>query len=604
MHGMKVRIGLASGLLLLAALAGLYLSGFVTLTLLKLDAPLEWNTYVRYWQALDLPQVQPYVSEIKLGGAIGFGLALLLWLPVAGILVLRPGNTSDFHGGARFANLAEVRKAGLTKRTPHGVIVGKFKGQHLYLGGTQHIIMTAPTRSGKSTSVVIPVLLTYQGSVVVADTKGELFQLTSGKRRALGQTIFKFDPYNERGITHRFNPFQALSDDPRVRISQAQSIAAILYPDDQTKDPFWSSMARKAFMAFALFLLDNWDDMLAKKMPNLTDEGFEDRDMDPDTHVQYPSFERIYRLSTGAGIPGGVKPWIQEVISNKRFAFIGREAHTYFSDLVSLADETFSSVLATMQEPLGQFLSPILAAATNACDFDVRDLRRRPMSVYVVIPPSKLGESSKLLNIFFSTALNANLDRTPDEDATIRQQMLLVMDEFTAMGPLKTFADRISLIAGYWIRALVIIQSQSQLRSVYGPDLARTLVTNHAMSIVFTPREQEDAEEYSKMLGTMTVRRRNRTVSRGPGGSNVSYTTTEESRPLMRPQELKELPMDDEIVFYEGCKPVRCRKNWYFKGKYFRQMIMDPVQIPALAAPRKPAAQASGAGTQKPGPIN
>lgn len=594
MHGIQVRLGLTLASLLLAAIAGLYLSGYFTLVLLELKIPLEWNTYWQYFKALDLPQVRPFAAKIKLAGAIGFGLLFLLWLPLAAVLLLRAG-TSDFHGGARFANLAEVRKAGLTRQTPQGVIVGKFKGQHLYLGGTQHIIMTAPTRSGKSTSVVIPVLLTYQGSVVVADTKGELFQLTSGKRKAIGQTIFKFDPYNERGTTHRFNPFQALSEDPRVRISQVQSIAAILYPDDQTRDPFWSSMARKAFMAFALYLLDNWDDMLALKMPNFAEDGFEDRDMDPNTHSQYPSFERIYRLSTGTGTEGGVKPWIQQVISGKSHPFLRREAHTYFSDIVSLADETFSSVLATMQEPLGQFLSPILAAATNASDFDVRDLRRRSMSVYVVILPSKLGESSKLLNIFFSTALNANLDRTPDEDASIRQQMLLVMDEFTAMGPLKTFADRISLIAGYWIRALVIIQSQSQLRSVYGPDVARTLVTNHAMSIVFTPREQDDAEEYSKMLGTMTVRRRNRTVSRGPGGSNVSHTTTEESRPLMRPQELKELPMDDEIVFYEGCKPIRARKNWYFKGNHFKQMIVDPVTIPALAAPRKHAAKGSGA---------
>nr|WP_283254804.1 type IV secretory system conjugative DNA transfer family protein [Luteimonas galliterrae] len=573
--------------------AGLYFSGYITLWLLELDIPLQWNTYVRYFQALDQAYVRPHAWKIKLGGAIGFGVPALVWLPIAWGLLRRSG-VSDFHGGARFAHLAEAKKAGLARQTPQGVLVGRFKGHYLYLGGTQHILMTAPTRSGKSTSVVIPVLLTYQGSVVVADTKGELFQRTSGRREAMGQAIYKFDPYNERGITHRFNPFQALSEDPRIRISQVQSIAAILYPDGAGKDPFWSSMARKAFMAFALYMLDSWDDMLEKKVPNQTSEGFEQREMDPNTHIRYPSFERIYRLSTGEGVEDGVKAWIQTLLRLRTGSFLGREARTYFSDLVGLADETFSSALATMQEPLSQFLSPILAAATNASDFDVRDLRKKSMSVYVVIPPSKLGESSKLLNIFFSTALNANLDKTPDEDTSIRNQMLLVMDEFTAMGPLNAFADRISLIAGYGVRALVIIQSQSQLRSAYGPDVAKTLATNHAMSIVFTPREQDDAEEYSRRLGTRTERRRNRTVSNGPGGANVSYSYTEESRPLMRPQELQELPMDDEIIFYEGCKPIRCKKNWYFKDKRFKNLLMDPVEIPALAAPRVKRVQGDG----------
>lgn len=316
--------------------------------------------------------------------------------------------------------------------------------------------------------------------------------------------------------------------------------------------------------------------------------------MDPNTDIRYPSFERIYRLSTGEGSEGGVKAWVQTLLQPGGGTFLGREARTYFSDLAGLADETFSSALATMQEPLSQLLSPILAAATNASDFDLRHLRRKPMSVYVVIPPSKLGESSKLLNIFFSTALNANLDKTPEEDKSIKHQMLLVMDEFTAMGPLNSFADRISLIAGYWVRSLIIIQSLSQLRATYGPDVAKTLTTNHALSIVFTPREQDDAETYSKLLGEKIVIKRQRTDSRGAGGTSVSHAHIEDRVPLMRPEELKEMPMDEELLFYEGCKPIRCKKNWFFKDKHLKDLIMDPVEVPALAAPRAKGNQGDG----------
>lgn len=582
----KFKIACVAIVTVFALIAGLYLSGYLTLWWLGLDIPLAWNTWWKYFKALGhVSELQPFARKIQLSGLLGFGLPTAIWLFATVTLMRRPGSSSTC-GGARFAYLSEIKKAGLITPAPYGVLVGKFRSRYLYKEGTQHILMTAPTRSGKSTSLVIPTLLTYRGSVVVADTKGELFQLTSGRRKALGQTIFKFDPYNERGITHRFNPFQALSPDSRVRIGELQSIAAILYPDDKAKDPFWTSMARKVFMAFALYMFDFWLFLLECRESNRTEAGYEERPMDSNTDVRHPSFERIYRLSTGESNEGGVKAWIQALLQSGDGACLSREARTYFSDLAGLAEETFSSALATMQEPLSQFLSPILAAATNASDFDLRHLRRKRMAIYVVIPPSKLGESSKLLNIFFSAALNANLDKTPDEDKSIKTQMLLVMDEFTAMGPLNSFADRISLIAGYWVRALTIIQSLSQLRATYGPDVAKTLMTNHALSIAYTPREQEDAEQYSRQLGEKIVIKRQRTDSRGVGGSSVSYAHIEERAPLMRPQELQEMSMDDQIIFSEGCKPIRCKKNWYFKDKNLNGLLLDPVEIPALAAPR------------------
>ena len=201
------------------------------------------------------------------------------------------------------------------------------------------------------------------------------------------------------------------------------------------------------------------------------------------------------------------------------------------------------------------------------------------MTIYVVIPPAKLGESGKLLNIFFSTVVGQNLKTTPQEDPSIKHQVLLLMDEFTAMGRVNALSERISITAGYWVRDLTIIQSNSQLRATYGADAAQNYVTNHAASIVFTPREQQDAEDYSKMLGDTTVRRRQRTVGKG----GTSWSHTEERRPLMLPQELKGLPNDDEIIFYEGCPPIRCRKNWYFKSAHFRKRVLPPVEIKPVA---------------------
>lgn len=521
------------------------------------------------------PQVALYAGRIKLAGYVGFGLPLLAWLVIALVLLLK-GRGRAFHGDARFARRGDLRRAGLLDDNPDGVVIGRSGPHLLRLGGTRHAIMTAPTRTGKTTGIAIPVLLTYGHSVVAMDLKGELYALTSGWRAAQGQAIRVFAPYDEAGRTHRFNPLAAMSMDPRVRIAEIQTVAAILYPDVPGKDPFWINQARTAFFAFASCMFERWDAQVAKVRAIAGDAGLPD----PNKSGLFPSFERIYRMSTGVG-GRDCKETIQYFLKDPEYACLGDATRTAFAGLASLAEQTFSSVIGSMQEPLQQFLSPILAAATNASDFEVTSLRRRPTTIYVVVPPDKLGEAGKLLNIFFSTVVGQNLKVTPQEDQTIKHQVLLLLDEFPSMGRMDVLASRIALTAGYGVRDLSIIQSLSQLDATYGADAARSYLTNHAASIVFTPREQRDAEEYSKMLGDTTVKRRNKTVARG---GNVSYTYTEERRALMLPQEIKALKPDEELIFLEGCPPIRCGKIRYFKERYFTRRLLPRVEIPEHAA--------------------
>ncbi|RDS81032.1 type IV secretory system conjugative DNA transfer family protein [Dyella psychrodurans] len=574
----------ATTLLLLTASAGLYLSGFLLLWLFGLrHVPLAWDTYWSYVKVMAMPDYAPYAGKIKLAGYVGFGLP---WVGYFAVLyaLFKPRQRS-LHGNARFATRADLVKAGLLRKTPESVIIGKFGREYIYLNGLQHTIVTAPTRSGKTSSIAMPVSLTYQHSMVVMDMKGELYQAASSQRAEQGQATYKFAPYAEDGCTHRFNPLLCVSRDPRVRIGEIQTIGAILYPDDPNKDPFWIAQSRTAFLGFASLMYEHWDNLLhldaSSAGPDGASTAYPSRN--PNIDPSFPSFERIYRLSCGDGQGGDLKEQIKQWLRDA--SFLSEQTRTPLSSLVGLAGETFSSVIATMQEPLQQFISPILAAATNASDFDVATLRRRPTTIFVVIPPAKLGESSKLLNIFFSTVVGQNLTVTPQEDKSIQHQLLLVLDEFTAMGAVRALSERISIIAGYWIRILTIIQSNSQLRSTYGPDAAQTYTTNHAASIVFTPREQQDAEDYSRAMGDTTVRRRNR--STGQGGTSYSYT--EERRALMLPQELKELPNDDQIIFYEGCPPIRSKKNWHFKSPYFKKRIRPPVEVKPLALQVKKA---------------
>lgn len=234
----KATVAIVSGLL--AVFAGVYLSGWMILALLGLESvPLQWNTWWTYYKAVDLPQVAPYVTKIKLAGATGLGLPLAAWLLL--LLLIKPRERA-FHGDAGFASAGHLAKRGVLRRQPEeGIFLGMLGGRPIWLNGTLHAIVIAPTRSGKSTCIAIPILLTYEGSVVVLDVKGELYRITSGYRGlALGQNVYIWSPYDDTGRTHRFNPFTPLARlAPGIRWGELQTIAAILYPDGQGKDPFW-----------------------------------------------------------------------------------------------------------------------------------------------------------------------------------------------------------------------------------------------------------------------------------------------------------------------------------------------------------------------------
>lgn len=570
----KTKIILLLVLALLGAIAGEYLAGFSTLWALGLhQVPLKATTYWEYFRALNLPQVAPYVAKIKLCGAIGFGLPLAAWLALLIPIVRTKAET--MHGEARFATLADMKKAGLLRQTPQSILLGKFKGRYLWLGGAQHVITISPTRSGKTTSIAIPVLLSYQQSMVVLDLKGELYKASSGWREQQGQKIRVWAPYDEDGNTHRFNPLTTLDGmSPDKRIGELQTIAAILYPDPASGDLFWIAQSRAAFTAFTSYLFEVWDHKRAA-------QAAEGRELlDANVSTAFPSFERVMHFSSG-GNGEGTKAMIESILKDS--PCVSKQMRTVFSNLVGLAEQTFSSVMATMHAPLQQFLSPILAAATNASDIDVTSLRKHLTTLYVIIPTNKLDESAKLLNIFFSTVIGNNLSKQLGEDPDLKYQMLMLMDEFTAMGRVDVWAKRISISASYGVRDLCIVQSRAQLAATYGNHDAENFITNHGAQIVFAPREQSDANQYSEMLGYKTLRKEHRSTSRGGGSHQVSTSHTEERRALMLPQEIKELPADEELIFYEGCKPIRARKNWFFKDKTYKRRA----DIPATSI-RKP----------------
>ncbi|WP_042264286.1 type IV secretory system conjugative DNA transfer family protein [Paraburkholderia heleia] len=444
------------------------------------------------------------------------------------------------------------------------LVVGVWRGRYLRFTGQQFVLLAAPARSGKGVGIVVPNLLSYPDSVVVLDIKQENFNVTAGFRRAHGHDVYLFNPFAEDGCTHRYNPLSAISEGV-FRVGDILSIGYALYPVGG-HDDFWKDQARNLFLGIVLLLCE-WHDARRAGNPDVPD---------------YPvTMGEVLRQSSGNGMP--VKGCLQQAIVQNRRLISGTCVDA-LNRFLANDDKVLASILATFNAPLTIWANPIVDAATSANDFDLRDVRRRRMSVYVGITPDHLTEAALLVNLVFSQLVNLNTRQLPQDNPELKVQCLLLMDEFTSVGKIHIIARAVAYMAGYNLRLLSIMQSVSQLESVYGRADARTFVTNHAMQIIYAPREQKDANEYSEMLGTFTDR--SRSVSRsnaifgGRGGSSESFS--EQRRPLLLPQELKELGRDKEIILLENTKPILAERICYWRDPVFTSRLGAAPAVPAM----------------------
>ncbi|KWF15176.1 type IV secretion system protein VirD4 [Burkholderia cenocepacia] len=444
------------------------------------------------------------------------------------------------------------------------LVVGRWRGRYLRFAGQQFVLLAAPARSGKGVGIVIPNLLSYSDSVVVLDIKQENFRLTAGFRRAHGQAVYLFNPFAEDGRTHRYNPLSVIADG-MFRVGDILAIGYVLYPAGG-HDEFWKDQARNLLLGLVLLL---WDLREARRAGA---SGVPD----------YPiTMGEVLRQSSGNGLP--VKTYLNRMLIQHR-QYLSRACIDALNRFLTNDDKVLASILATFNAPLTIWANPIVDAATSANDFDLRDVRRRKMSVYLGVTPDHLSEAAILMNLMFSQLVNLNTKELAEDNPALKYQCLLLLDEMTAIGKIQIIARAVAYMAGYNLRLLSIVQSDSQLESVYGRADARTIVTNHAMQILFAPREQKDANAYSEMLGTRTERSRTTSRSNGMfgarGGATESFS--DQRRALMLPQEIKELDRDKEIILLENTKPILADRICYWRDRAFTSRVMDAPAVPAL----------------------
>jgi type IV secretion system protein VirD4 len=546
--GRFIRVALASAA---ALLLGTYLAGVFFLWSVHADprraTPLTLSQYGYYYG--DRAEVRR-----RLWGCSALALAFVLASAGASLVPRRRA----LHGDARFATRADIAAAGLLGSD--GIILGRRGRRCLMLAGQQGVALAAPPRAGKGTGVVVPNALNWPGSLVCIDIKRENWTITAGFRARSGQACYLFDPFAEDGRTARWNPFSYVSRDPVRRLNDLQRIAEMLYPDPPNVDPFWTASARSLFLGIALYLFET------PTLPNTIGEVLR-QGMASDDEGFGQHWKRLIE-----GRNSGTRPLSSQCVRS-------------LYDVIDLAPVTASSIRKTFTSRLDLWLNPILDAATAESDFDLRELRRKPISIYVGVNPDDLHRLRPVLNLFFQQAIGLQTRELPERNPALKYQVMMLLDEFTALGRIPIIAEAISYLPGYNVRVVLVIQTPAQLREVYGIHAAETMLKSLAARIVFAPKDFPDAREISDELGFTTVPVKTVSMPVGAtlsrrGQRSRSQSVSHQRRALLLPQEVKELGTEEAIVFYEGLRPIRCRKIRYFSEKRFRKRLLPAPRVP------------------------
>jgi type IV secretion system protein VirD4 len=419
-----------------------------------------------------------------------------------------------------------------------GILLGKMAEGYLQLRGQEFVILSAPTRGGKGVGMVIPNCVHFPDSLVVLDIKKENFEKTAGFRAKHGQRVFLFSPFSKIGETHRYNPLTYLSKDVLERVGDILNLGHILYPVPKNESPFWNDNARSLFLGLVLYLMET---------PSLQ-----------------LTLGEVFRQGRANGTGKPLKEYLAGLIAERNEAGdpLSPDCVNALNDFMANSDNTLSGILASFKTPLQTWANPLVDLATSKDDFRLDEVRKKRMTIYIGVTPKQLPDAALLINIMFSQLVSLNTEELPEQNPDLKYQCLLLMDEFTSIGRVDIIAKAVSYMAGYNMRLLTIIQSIGQLESVYGKEDARTFMTNHAVQVLFPPREQRDANEYSEMLGYFGMLQMSKGKSRSMGGSSgrsESENQSEQKRALVLPQEMKEMGQQDppvEIIMYEKCRPI------------------------------------------------
>jgi type IV secretion system protein VirD4 len=501
-------------------------------------------------------------------------------------------NSEDVHGSARWASEDDIHRTGLLDARK-GVYVGGWADpsdarlHYLRHDGPEHILAFAPTRSGKGVGLVIPTLLAWPESTVVYDIKGENWAKTAGFRAQQGHLCFKFSPVEQSGTSH-FNPLAELRLFSARDVSDAQNVADMIVRtgEDSPQERYWQDAAASITSGMILHVCyaanaEGKVAALADLARVFTTPGTNFRE----TLSEIMSFPHDPALAqnwrTAEGEPTATHPVVREKAQ----------------EMLDKEDKDFSGVLSTAKTALTLYSDPLVVRNTSVSDFRIQDLvnRERPVSLYLVVPPSDKIRLRPLIRLILTMIVNRLTERMDFQGATQRRnkhRLLFLIDEFPSLKRMELFADALSYMAGYGLKAYLITQDIRQILDQYGVN--ESIVSNCHIRIAYAPNQLETAEVLSRMTGRKTVQKASFNFSGSrlaPIMGHVNATVDHIERPLMTPDEiLRLIPArkqrfgDSErivapgqmLIFVSGQHPILGTQLLYFSDPVLSQRAQVP----------------------------
>jgi type IV secretion system protein VirD4 len=445
----------------------------------------------------------------------------------------------------------------------HDILLGRCRDGYMTLGGCEPVALHAPTGTGKTADWVIPTCFMWQGSLVVLDIKGEVFRATAGHRLAMGQTVYLFEPDSPTERSHRWDPFSGVQRTSLARFRQISRMANLLFPEidvvggGSNHNKFWDDSGRQAASAVATILAETPHERLAMdKVASLF--------MRADGH-EWLAAQITQRRQTDM-------PYSQIAVDG-------------ISDYIGEDPKLRGDIRKTVSVKLQTWTDPQVAAVTGESDFDLRDLRRKPTTIYVAVAPGNIPRLRPLLRLFFDQLINANTDATPQQDRTLTTPCLVMLDEFARLGRMDTLAHAAQYARGYGLRLAYVIQDRAQLRSIYGHDGASDILSNVAAEIIFGVVDQELAHDLENRLGDDTVMFTTRNKPRFMPWLNWSKQAESDHphrRPLMLDHEITRMAADEQIILRRGMKPMKTQRVRWFTNAEFTARVRPAPTIPKL----------------------
>lgn len=505
-----------------------------------------WFTYDAYAPHIFL--TGSYIAASSGFSAIIVAIAMSVWRA-------REVKNVQTYGSARWSTEREAKRAGLLG--DDGVVLGKLGARYLRHDGPEHVLCFAPTRSGKGVGLVVPSLLTWPGSCIVHDIKGENWGLTAGFRAKIGRVLL-FDPTNVASAA--YNPLLEVRRG-EWEVRDVQNVADVLVDPEGSleKRNHWEKTSHALLVGAILHVLyAEADKTLAGVAAFLSD---------PRRSIEATLAAMMSTPHLGEA---GVHPVV---------ASAARE-------LLNKSENERSGVLSTAMSFLGLYRDPVVAQVTRRCDWRIADLvdGARPVTLYLVVPPSDISRTKPLIRLVLN-----QVGRRLTEELTPkakRHRVLLMLDEFPALGRLDFFESALAFMAGYGLKAFLIAQSLNQIEKAYGPNNA--ILDNCHVRVSFATNDERTAKRVSDALGTATEMRAMKNYAGhrlSPWLGHLMVSRSETARQLLTPGEVMQLPPADEIVMVSGVQPIRGKKARYYEDPRLQERIMKPPQV---TMPSKP----------------